>query len=306
MVGSPSGRIAIRDALKTTPDIERALSRITLDRGGPRDLAAIRDALAKTPGLKETIEVAVSASTNPETTDPFEAVKNKLGEHSVLVNRLSCALADDIPMFVRDGGFIRSGYDETLDDLRDLRDNSRKNIAGLQARYSEETGIQALKVRHNNVLGYYVEVPARHGDGLLSTSRMADGTEAVVIQTTFIHRQTMASAMRFSTIELGDLEGRIRSAADKVLALELELFKALIQEALERVDLIAATAEALAEIDVAAGLAQVAVERRYTRPVVDTGTAFAIDDGRHPVVEAALSRTSDAAFSLIGDLLVSS
>ena len=296
MVGSPSGRIAIRDALKTTPDIERALSRITLDRGGPRDLAAIRDALAKTPGLKETIEVAVSGSTNPETTDPFEAVKNKLGEHSVLVNRLSGALADDIPMFVRDGGFIRPGYDETLDDLRDLRDNSRKNIAGLQARYSEETGIQALKVRHNNVLGYYVEVPARHGDGLLSASRMADGTEAVVIQTTFIHRQTMASAMRFSTIELGDLEGRIRSAADKVLALELELFKALIQEALERVDLIAATAEALAEIDVAAGLAQVAVERRYTRPVVDTGTAFAIDDGRHPVVEAALSRTSDAAF----------
>ncbi len=296
MVDSPAGRMAIRDALKATPDIERALSRITLDRGGPRDLAAIRDALGKTPSLREIIEAAVSASKDSTGIDPFELVKQKLGEHGVLVDRLSRGLADEMPMLARDGGFIRLGYDETLDELRELRDNSRKNIAGLQARYSEETGIQTLKVRHNNVLGYYVEVPARHGDGLLSTSRTTDGTEAVVGQTAFIHRQTMASAMRFSTIELGDLEDRIRSAADKTLALELELFKTLVQEVLERVDPIATTAEALAEIDVAAGLAQVAVERRYTRPVVDSGTSFTIDDGRHPVVEAALSRTSDAAF----------
>lgn len=296
LVDSPSGRLAIRDVLKATPDIERALGRITLDRGGPRDLAAIRDALTKTPELKNLVGDAVAGSTNKTRPDPFAAVVIKLGEHGVLVDRLSRALDDDMPMLARDGGFIRAGYDETLDELRGLRDNSRKNIAGLQTRYMEETGVQTLKVRHNNVLGYYVEVPARHGDNLMSTGHTATGTEATVGKTAFIHRQTMANAMRFSTVELGDLEDRIRSAADKALALELELFKTLIEEVMSRIEAVATTAEALAEIDVAAGLAQVAVERRYTRPAVDSGTVFSIEDGRHPVVEAALSRTSDAAF----------
>ncbi|NKB42983.1 MAG: DNA mismatch repair protein MutS [Alphaproteobacteria bacterium] len=296
LVDTPASRLAIRDVLKATPDVERALSRITLDRGGPRDLSAIRDALSKTPDLKDMVCAAVEGSINKARPDPFASVVNKLGEHGVLVDRLARALDDDIPMLARDGGFIRAGYDETLDELRGLRDNSRKNIAGLQTRYMEETGVQTLKVRHNNVLGYYVEVPARHGDSLMSTGRMATGTEATVGQTAFIHRQTMANAMRFSTVELGDLEDRIRSAADKALALELELFKTLIEEVTSRIEAVATTAEALAEIDVAAGLAQIAVERRYTRPSVDSGTAFTIEDGRHPVVEAALSRTSDAAF----------
>lgn len=296
MVDSPSGRLSIRDALKATPDIERALSRITLDRGGPRDLAAIRDALDKTPALKDTLRAAVSKFVESGRVDPFESVITKLGEHAVLVDRLARALDDDMPLLARDGGFIRSGYDESLDELRDLRDNSRKNIAGLQARYIEETGVQTLKVRHNNVLGYYVEVSARHGEGLMPAARTAEGAESHVGQTAFIHRQTMANAMRFSTIELGDLEDRIRSAADKALAVELELFKTLIDEVLSRIDPIATTAEALAEVDVASGLAQIAVERRYARPSVDSSVAFKIEDGRHPVVEAALSRASDAAF----------
>ena len=296
MVDAPASRILIRDALKATPDVERALSRITLDRGGPRDLAAIRDALAKTPSLKETVTAAATGSVTNAQPDSFYAVTSKLGEHGVLVDRLSRALNDDLPLLSRDGGFIRASYDVTLDELRELRDNSRKRVAGLQARYAEETGIQALKVRHNNVLGYYVEVPARHGDVLMATGRTAAGAEATVGKTAFIHRQSMANAMRFFTIELADLEDRIRSAADKTLALELGLFKTLVGEVLSRADAIASAAEALAEIDVAAGLAQVAVERRYTRPSVDAGTTFKIEDGRHPVVEAALSRSSDAGF----------
>ncbi|MDG2242484.1 MAG: DNA mismatch repair protein MutS [Rhodospirillaceae bacterium] len=296
LVETPACRLAIRDVLKSTPDIERALSRITLDRGGPRDLAAIRDALTQIPVLKEKVGEAAAGSSNTLRPDPFSSGIKKLGEHGILVDRLSHALGDEIPMLARDGGFIRSGYDETLDELRSLRDNSRKNMAGLQTRYAEETGIQTLKVRHNNVLGYYVEVPARHGDSLMATGRPAKGAEATVGQTAFIHRQTMANAMRFSTVELGDLEDRIRSAADKALALELELFTRLIDEVTSRIDDVATTAEALAEVDVAAGLAQVAVDRRYTRPTVDSGTAFKIEDGRHAVVEAALSRASDAAF----------
>lgn len=300
MVSAPSHRLAVRDALKATPDIERALSRLTLDRGGPRDLAAMRDGLSKVPGLRDTVAAAVSESSPSGSSECFATASTGLGEHGVLVDRLSRALADDLPMLARDGGFIRSGYDAALDELCELRDNSRKSIAGLQARYAEETGIAALKVRHNNVLGYYVEVQARHGETLLgkgaTEDQTAEGVPATVGRTAFIHRQSMANAMRFATVELGDLEDRIRSAAEKALALELGLFKTLVTEVLSRADEIGAAAEALAEIDVAAGLAQIAVERRYSRPRVDSSTDFKIEDGRHPVVEAAMSRQSQSGF----------
>lgn len=296
LVNAPSHRLTIRDVLKETPDIERALSRLTLDRGGPRDLAAVRDALAKVPDLRDTVEAAVSESSPPMRAEAFSSASRRLGEHGVLVNRLSRALADDLPLLARDGGFIRAGYDPALDELCELRDNSRKSIAGLQARYAEETGISALKVRHNNVLGYYVEVQARHGESLMAQGQSAEGGAATVGRTAFIHRQTMANAMRFATVELGDLEDRIRSAAEKALALELGLFKTLITEVLSRAVEIGEAAEALAEIDVAAGLAQIAVERRFSRPAVDTSTAFKVEDGRHPVVEAAMSRQSQSGF----------
>lgn len=296
MVSAPSQRLSIRDALKATPDMERALSRLTLERGGPRDLAAILEALSKVPALREIVSAAVKESPQPGLDACFKSASARLGEHGVLVDRLSRALADDLPMLARDGGFIRSGYDAALDELCDLRDNSRKNVAGLQARYAEETGINTLKVRHNNVLGYYVEVPARHGDSLMGKGETTDGAAAAVGRTAFIHRQTMANAMRFATVELGDLEDRIRSAAEKALALELGLFKTLVTEVLSRADEIGQAAEALAEIDVAAGLAQIAVERRFSRPSVDSSTDFKIEDGRHPVVEAAMSRQSQSGF----------
>ncbi len=294
-INAPSQRLAIRDKLKATPDMERALTRLTLDRGGPRDLAGIRDALASIPDLKEALTKAADAA-HDVSLNPFAAVVKKLGQHGVVVDRLSRALANDLPLLARDGGFIRAGYDNALDELKGLRDNSRKSVAGLQTRYADETNIQTLKVRHNNVLGYYVEVPARHGDALLAKAKTETGAESTVGRTAFIHRQSMANAMRFSTLELADLEDRIRSAADKALALELELFKTLVVEVLSRSDEIAVAAEALAEIDVAVGLAQVAVERRYSRPRVENGTIFKIENGRHPVVEAALSKSSEAGF----------
>ncbi len=296
MVDAAAHRLAIRDALKAIPDVERALTRISLGRGGPRDLAAVRDALAQTPAIKASVSAAVSEAGTLTKATPFADVERDLGEHGVLVDRLSRALADELPMLVRDGGFVAAGYDSALDELRELRDNSRKRIAGLQAQYIDDTGVSALKIRHNNVLGYYVEVPSRHGDTLMPTAQNADGKDAQVAPTAFIHRQTMANAMRFTTVELGDLEDRIRSAADKALALEQELFKTLVDEVMARADEISTAASALAQVDVATGLAQVAVDRRYTRPVVDGSTVFHIEDGRHPVVEAALSRTSEGAF----------
>ena len=309
MADGPARRSAVREALKASPDMERALSRIALERGGPRDVAAIRDALDQAPTLKERVGAAVQEADLSVSANPFGNVLSNLGEHGVLVDRLARALDDDLPLLSRDGGFIRPGYNTALDELRQLRDNSRKSIAVLQLRYAEQTGVQTLKIRHNNVLGYYVEVSARHGETLMaragsyaggaSDGDSGDGDNGADMSaghTAFIHRQTMANAMRFATVELGDLEDGIRSAADKALALELKLFKTLIDEILSRSEAIALAAEALAEIDVAAALAEVAVQRRYSRPHVDSGTGFHIEDGRHPVVEAAQAKDANTGF----------
>ena len=174
------------------------------------------------------------------------------------------------PLLARDGGFIARGYDEAFDETVQLRDESRRLIGGLEARYREETGIRSLKIRHNNVLGYFVEVKPGHTAGLPES---------------FIHRQTLASAVRYGTTELGELAGRIDSAADRALALEQRHFEDLCGEVAQRADDIARAARALAALDVVQGLATVAVERRYARPTVDLSDAFEIRKGRHPVVE---------------------
>ena len=177
-----------------------------------------------------------------------------LGDQAELVDRLTRALADELPLIARDGGFIAARYEPELDELRMLRDDSRRLIAELEARYRGETGIAALKIRHNNVLGYFIEITATHADKLLKDAAR------------FIHRQTMAGAMRFTTVELGDLEQRIASAADKALAIELALFDDLVGEVTARAEAIALAADALALLDVAAALAELAVEGRYCRP----------------------------------------
>ncbi|MEQ9360156.1 MAG: DNA mismatch repair protein MutS, partial [Rhodospirillales bacterium] len=208
----------LRAALAQVPDVARALSRISLGRGGPRDLAAVRDGLIQAAALRGLLQGArglVPKAVAEAMTD--------LGEHGQLTDRLGRALADDLPLLARDGGFIRQGYAPALDEHRQLRDDSRKLIAGLQARYAEETGIAGLKIKHYNVLGYFIEVAAKQADRI-KTGKTADGDSP------FIHRQSMANAMRFSTVELADLESRIAKAADRALALELELFTDLVNE----------------------------------------------------------------------------
>ena len=183
-----------------------------------------------------------------------------------------------MPAFKRDGGFIREGYDAALDEVRRLRDESRRIVATLQARYADETQIRALKIRHNNVLGYFVEVTAQHGDKLT----------AAPWSTTFIHRQTLAGQVRFTTTELAELEQRIASAAERALGLELDIFERLLARVIASADDIKQAARALAVLDVAAGLATLAIERNYIRPVVDESLQFHVVGGRHPVVEQAL------------------
>lgn len=252
-----------RDAVRRAPDIERALSRLGLVRGGPRDLASIRDALIAASAARHTLGKAGPAE--------VLTLSQRLEGHGQLLDVLTNALNEEVPLLARDGGFIREGHDPALDEVRVLRDEGRKHIAALQKTYADQTGVATLKIRHNNMLGYFVEVQQRHAEKL--------GDD-------FIHRQTMAQAMRFTTVELGELEGSIRSAGDRAQAMEERHFEALSAAILNEARALAACANALARLDVAAALAELAREKSFARPVVDSSLEFEISGGRHPVVEA--------------------
>ena len=268
-------RADTRSRLQAAPDLARALARLAVGRGGPRDLAAIRDGVLAAADLARSL---VSLKDTPvEIADALQSCRRPDG---MLAAELSAALAAELPAFKRDGGFVREGYDASLDETRGLRDESRRVVAALQARYSEETGIRALKIRHNNVLGYFVEVTAQHGDKLL----------AAPLNATFIHRQTLAGQVRFTTTELGALEAKIASAADRALGLELDIFERLVAGVIAQSAPIKECAEALGSLDVASALAHLAAERDYARPQVDDSHDFVIAGGRHPVVEQALAR----------------
>ena len=275
-------RASVRGTLRHCPDIERGLSRLSLGRGGPRDLAAIRDALAKSADIRAAL---TGGPLNPPP-DGLAALARDLGHHGALVDRLEQALAPELPVLARDGGFVAKGYRPEVDEQRVLRDESRRLTTVLQRQYVESTGVRALGVRHNNVLGYFVEVPAGHADGL---------TQAPFNET-FVHRQTMASAVRFGTVELGDLESKISRAAERVLALELALFAELVSDVVAEAADIGRAASALAALDVATALAELAAESRFVRPRVDDSLAFRVEGGRHPVVERAMARAGAGTF----------
>jgi len=263
-------RDRVRDLLKRTPDAERALSRLSLGRGGPRDLAAIRDALAATGPLGGALGATGLAGLE-ELTD----LVRRLGSHDPLVDRLSRALAEDLPLQSRDGGFIAPGYSEALDKQTALKKDGRGLIARMEADLRGETGIPSLKIRHNNVLGYYIEVSTAQ------SGKLPTGAESP-----FIHRQTMASATRYTTVALSELESDLVRAVDRSLAIELALFDDLLAETLGQAEPIARAAQAMAELDVSAALASLAADSGWCRPKVTADASFAVSAGRHPVVEA--------------------
>lgn len=275
LVANGDLRDRLRRILKRSPDLARALSRLSLGRGGPRDLACVRDGLFAARDLG--LDLAITPDLPKELKEAAEQLQSLRTD---MADRLAASLAEDLPLLKRDGGFIRQGFDQALDELRELQHDSRRFIAALQARYASETGCRTLRVKHNHMIGYFVEVPQNVGEDLLKEPW----------KETFVHRQTMAGAMRFSTIELGELEAKIASASDRALKIELGLFESMVEELLGLSSDIAAAAEALAVVDVTAGLADLAVRLDWTRPVIDESLAFRITAGRHPVVEAALKR----------------
>jgi DNA mismatch repair protein MutS len=263
-------RARLRQELKAVPDLARALSRLALERGGPRDLSAIGKAvgaardlaaqLARQPDLPAILaELAAILAAAPQ----------------ALASELGIALDDELPLLSRDGGFVRPAYDAKLDEERALGRETRAVVAALQARLMDETDVRSLKIKHNGVLGFFVEVPAAHGAKLLEPPH----------RETFIHRQTLANAMRFTTTELAELEGRIARAQDAALEIELAIFARLRADVLAQTTALQGLADALAALDVTAALAETSALRGYCRPQVDDSLAFAIEGGRHPVVE---------------------
>jgi DNA mismatch repair protein MutS len=281
MLADAGRRQAIRDELAAAPDLARALSRLTLDRGGPRDIAAIGEGLAR--GLATAARIGTSRDVPAELREAVAALAAAPGG---LIAAIGAALVEDLPHLKRDGGYVRDGYRADLDEARKLRDDSRRVIAGLQARYAADTDIRALRIKHNNVLGYFIEVGPAAAERLF----------APPLNVRFIHRQTLASATRFTTSELTELDARIAGAGERALAIELEVFAELVAAVAAAADTVRGVAEALAVIDVSAALAVLADAENYCRPTVDASLAFQIVDGRHPVVEQALQRERQGAF----------
>ncbi|WP_295045015.1 DNA mismatch repair protein MutS [uncultured Paracoccus sp.] len=270
LVNDPRLSADLRDALARVPDMDRALSRLALERGGPRDLAAIRAGL--------TQGVAIAARLPGDAAPVLAEAARDLTGHDALIRLLDDALVAEPPLLVRDGGFVAAGHDEDLDQTRRLRDEGRGVIAGMQADYAALAGIGSLKIKHNNVLGYFIETTTTHADRMLA---MPDR---------FIHRQTTANQIRFTTVELSELETRILNARDRALEIERAVFDRLRAAVLDRAAPIGQAARALAEIDLAAAFADIATGEGWARPQVDDSRAFVIEGGRHPVVERALKR----------------
>ncbi len=270
-------RAELRDALRRVPDMDRALSRLALDRGGPRDLAAIR------AGLTQAVSVAARLEGAPVLLAQAAAA---LVGHEALVDLLDQALVAEPPLLARDGGFIAPGYDEELDQARRLRDEGRGVIAAMQADFIAATGIQSLKIKHNNVLGYFIETTSTHAERMLSPP----------LSETFIHRQTTAGQVRFTTVELSEMETRILNAGNHALEIEKRHFEALRAAVMAASGPVGAAARALAEVDLAAAWADLAAEEGWAEPVVDESRAFVVEGGRHPVVERALRRQGAGPF----------
>ena len=262
----------LRAELRQVPDIDRALSRLALDRGGPRDLAAIRNGLAQAEAISATL-----AEDGPRL---LTKAAERLTGFEDLLALLDAALIAEPPLLVRDGGFIAAGYDADLDEARQLRDEGRGVIAAMQAEFIETTGIQSLKIKHNNVLGYFIETTATHAEKMLSPP----------LSETFIHRQTTANQVRFTTTRLSEMETKILNAGARAIEIEKRLYSSLSVAILEEAARLGEAARAIAEIDLAAAFADLARTEDWAEPTIDDSRTFRIEGGRHPVVERALKR----------------
>jgi DNA mismatch repair protein MutS len=271
----PIRRTRLRDALKTMPDIDRALGRLVAGRGSPRDLAALRDGLRAAAALRDELEA------QPDNPGLLASLLPDLGGHASMTDRLTAAIVESPPLDHSKGGYIAEGYDHALDALRSASQDGRRAIAALEARYREATGVGTLRIRHNAVLGYHIEVSAKNADRLM------------LPDSGFTHRQTLAGVVRFNSPDLHSEASRVVEAGAHALAAEAAHLEELTALAVAAASRIARTAEAIARIDVSASHAHRAAEGGWCLPHLTEQPCLELVAARHPVVEDALSRDGE-------------
>ena len=283
-IGEPIMRGKIKNLLSSMCDIERILSRLQLQRATPIDMQNLTATLLILSKFRNTVYGRLESMLK-SLPQEIEEIVERVETFGDLTYKLLKAFDQnaDLPASTRAGGFIASGYSLSLDSLRELKENGHTMITELQQKYVKETGISGLKIKYNNLIGYFVEVPLKHGEEMI---KFPD----------FVHRQALVNALRYTTAELSEIENKIRSSSEKALNLELELFNELANEVKNSSKQLLSTAKALAEFDVGVAMAQLAVEKKYCRPVVDNSLDFEITKGRHPVVETTLFEETGGSF----------
>ena len=272
-------RKKVRDVLKLIPDIERSLTRLQFDRGGPRDLISIKTGCEKAYEISKLISDYDFTFPRKELN---EISKNLIIDKS-FIEELDLSITESPPLFARDGNFIKKGFSNELDEIKLIRDNSREKILSLQVKYINQTGVQSLKIKFNNVLGYHLEVRKNHETKLLE-------------QEEFIHRQGTAQASRFTTAELVSIESKLTDARSKSLNIELEIYESLVKNCLQRSEKLLSIFQGISSLDVAIGFAELAHKWNYSRPEISNERIFNVVDGRHPVIEQILNKEKDASF----------
>lgn len=273
----------LRNLLRGCCDFERTLSRLSSGRGGPRDLKYILETLYIVPEIKNAVNMFTPDNAVDKLPEALKEIIANLGKHSFLGQKLESAIKSELPLFARDGNFIKDGYSQALDNLRRLSKDGKSFIDELLKNYIKKTGIEQLKIRENNIIGNYIEVSNKFADIMIKNPE-------------FIHRQSTMNTLRYTTLELNELDAKIHSASERAVAMELEIFEELLASVMVEAKDLVRTAGALAELDVGAALAELAVENDYCRPEIDESTAFEIEEGRHPIVENALKRFNNDGF----------
>lgn len=255
------------EILNKCPDFQRALMRFKFAKGSPADLGIIKN------GLECVVNICALALDKIIPEEENFSI-SKIENFQNFVNLLNTALVDKLPVSHKDGGIIAPGYDTYLDDLRNIRDNIQDLLYQLQTKYISQSGINTLKIKFNNIVGWYIEIPKSQKNKM--------GTE-------FIHRQTLVNSVRYTTIELQDLQVKFFQASETFLDYEIKIFQNIVDMLIERSEKISYAIQVLAITDVATNFASIAVAKNYVRPILDYSNSLIIQGGRHPVIETVVS-----------------
>ena len=271
----------LQNNLENIPDIERSLSRISLLRGSPKDLSILCNGLLN---VKQIYEIIISFKDCLNQAPLLNNILNQISVDYSLFEDIKNSLKKDLPVSTKEGGFIRDGYDDNLDKLRNLRNNELEEITKLQNKYSDLTNVNSLKIKYNRMLGYHIEVRAAHDKALRDKD-------------IFIHRQTTAQTSRFTTIELNEAENQLINSYDKSISIEMDIFKNFTNQIINEGKKILDIASAISELDIGIMVVKQSKDRDYVCPKILENKTLEIIEGRHPVVETQMKLSENSFIS---------